>query len=298
MDDTSVDVESSMTDQPSRATTACSSIEKGSARQELIWQKPNLLTDAVTIISLKDEKMGSLMSIGSKAGLSSSFTQQSTSSVGASSVVPSGNQSKPQIQSTATILSSAVTPQQQSAKVSAKGSLRSKPMKSDPAAAKKVNEMKKSDLGIPLRWLKPAAKPKKTVKQVLKGSVSLKKENSVPLPGAAKKASGVLEMPLFQGGNPNSSRSRKDGAIGSKRGVLEQSSTGNKKRPRPASPPLNLMVTDSEGGSTVSNNRDLRAMLTEKRHEECIPSAIVTKPNPPKVSQWRQILPSRVVHYF
>jgi hypothetical protein len=88
---------------------------------------------------------------------------------------------------------------------------------------------------------------------------------------------------------PQPDKSRKELNNNNGRKGVETGKQDSKKPLRPPSSPLvnlNRLVTDSEGGSTVSNNRDLLAMLTEKKHEQRIPSAIVTKqPKPQKVSE-------------
>jgi hypothetical protein len=130
------------------------------------------------------------------------------------------------------------------------------PASSSAIAAKKPE---KTALGIPLKWIKP--KVKKPVNMVEKPPVAALK---------------TVET------NASSSLKRSDTPIKSKwekwvnvQKVKKETSEETKRRP--SSSPINRTVTDSEGGSTVSNNRELMTMLQEKKHESSIPAAIVTK---------------------
>jgi hypothetical protein len=146
------------------------------------------------------------------------------------------------------------------------------PLKSSPAAAasggtspskpsSSSDSKAKSAIGIPMRWLKPA------VRAPTKKSASHSQ-------GAASSV-GVKKMV-----HKKESSTSAVGPIVKKEALKPTTSTSTT---RPASPPLlattNRAVTDSEGGSTVSNTRDLLAMLKEKKPEPQrtrIPAAIVT----------------------
>jgi hypothetical protein len=130
------------------------------------------------------------------------------------------------------------------------------PASSSATAAKKPE---KSALGIPLKWIKP--KVKKPVKKVEKPPVAALKTVETNTSSSSKRLDA-----------PTSSSSEKRVSV---KKVKKDSSEETIRRA--SSPPVNRTVTDSEGGSTVSNNRELMAMLQEKKHESGIPAAIVTK---------------------
>ncbi len=93
----------------------------------------------------------------------------------------------------------------------------------------------KTTIGIPMRWLKPAVKPK-----------------------IVKKAATLVEQPILPKKKRNDMTRIQDA--------------------EPLSPLTNRVVTDSEGGSTVSNTRDLVAMMEKKPKSLEVPAAIITKP--------------------
>jgi hypothetical protein len=130
------------------------------------------------------------------------------------------------------------------------------PASSSAIAAKKPE---KSALKIPLKWMKP--KVKKPVKKVEKPPVAALKTVETSTSSSPKRSDA-----------PTNSNSEKRVNV---KKVKKNSS--EERTSRPSSPPINRTVTDSEGGSTVSNNRELMAMLQEKKHESSIPAAIVTK---------------------
>ena len=130
------------------------------------------------------------------------------------------------------------------------------PASSSAIAAKKPE---KSALGIPLKWFQP--KVKKPVKKIAKPPVAAVKTVQTSSPTPPKRPDA-----------PKISNSEK--RVNLKK--VKRDSSGDTKS-RPSSPPINRTVTDSEGGSTASNNRELMAMLQEKKHESSIPAAIVTK---------------------
>eukprot|EP00980_Cylindrotheca_fusiformis_P006114 scaffold1319_cov126-Cylindrotheca_fusiformis.AAC.3 len=121
-----------------------------------------------------------------------------------------------------------------------------KVVKSDPPPPKKPS------LAIPSRWLKPVVKAKK------------------PRPPAAAVSASVSKSKTVQ---PQKVIPRK---VQEKKKEIASSSSC------PTSPSLNnRLVTDSEGGSTISNN--LALMVVEHnttRDLQRVPSAIVTKPSP------------------
>ena len=158
-------------------------------------------------------------------------------------------------------------------------------------SSKSIEDSKKNDKrsnGIPLRWVKPSANPKKKLK-----GTSPKKQDEIAPPtvkGNEGKEKKFVSSSSQKGGVVYSKNSNK---VCGKELEREKMSCGNAaktgktqdtNRPmRPPSPLVDRMVTDSEGGSTVSNNRDLLVMLsTERAQEQCIPSAIEL-PKPQKV---------------
>jgi hypothetical protein len=118
---------------------------------------------------------------------------------------------------------------------------------------------KQSSLGMLMPWLKPTSKPKKSVsKQVAKNAL-IKSNNASSISSDSKVS------PILKGAN-------------------EIDNSGLSSSSRPSSPTSNRMVTDSsEGGSTISNNRDILVAEIEKSREQLVPSAIVTKSPNPKV---------------
>lgn len=111
---------------------------------------------------------------------------------------------------------------------------------------------KKTAAGIPMRWLKPVDKPKPKVVHKLPPKTTSTLDSSMTVAKNLKSTSTLnktemnLEIP-------------------------------EEKRVAPKSPLLNRVVTDSEGGSTVSNSRDFQLLVTEKKYlKPEVPSAIVT----------------------
>lgn len=103
---------------------------------------------------------------------------------------------------------------------------------------------KTTSIGIPMRWLKPVNRPKVVKKQVPKPKapmVNTESPSILSIPRKVKKEQNVLV---------------------------------------PSSPTSNRMVTDSEGGSTVSNARDLLAMAEQHKSKPEVPPAIVTTKAP------------------
>jgi hypothetical protein len=116
-----------------------------------------------------------------------------------------------------------------------------------------------SKLGIPMRWLKPAAKPKK--------------------PAAPNKTSGFTQAKasmLGQIPRKNKPISTTGSVINVKAGTTNNATSAIKHVQRPTTPPNRLVTDASEGSSTVSN-RELHAPPVLETKLEKIPSAIVTK---------------------
>jgi hypothetical protein len=118
--------------------------------------------------------------------------------------------------------------------------------------AKKPRVSNKSGLGIPMGWVKPAAKPKKIVKP------RAKKQTATSLPHIDRKedkGQQAVGQPYQKPDNKAVGNAPKN-----KKPIIS-------KQAQPSSPLANRLVMDSEGGSTVSNNRDLLAMLADKKQE-------------------------------
>jgi len=112
----------------------------------------------------------------------------------------------------------------------------------------------KSTLGIPMRWLKPKVKPKKPVQKRTpkeQGNMKEKKQD--------KKVDAV-KIP----------RISKVAKIEKRNGLMSS--------PSHRSPTSNRLVTDSEGGSTLSNMKEIIGESIERsRSKPKVPRAIVTK---------------------
>jgi hypothetical protein len=128
--------------------------------------------------------------------------------------------------------------------------------KPPPVAEKPVEESKKietnkSTLAIPMSWLKPKAKPK------------------------PKKP---IQKTVAKGGNNNEGNKDHE-MVEAARVPRAKTEKGSALTVSPSqSPSVNRMVTDSEGGSTLSNMNDIIGEWTERnRSKQKVPSAIVTK---------------------
>jgi len=121
---------------------------------------------------------------------------------------------------------------------------------------KKIHPARKSTLGIPMSWLKPKANPKKAIqKTVVKEPKNRedKKDNDKV---------DAVKIPRVK----------------SKIGKIEKGNGLIDAMPSHQSPSANRMVTDSEGGSTLSNMKDVLGESAERsRSKPKVPSAIVTK---------------------
>lgn len=116
---------------------------------------------------------------------------------------------------------------------------------------------KASTLGIPMRWLKPKPKPKVAV-------VTTSKSPSMAVTTTATKTAAA-DAPI-----PRKKKSLSSGKV--------IATASKKDETAPASPLANRLVTDSEGGSTVSNARELMVMMEKKQKPAPkVPTAIVTK---------------------
>ena len=112
------------------------------------------------------------------------------------------------------------------------------------AAAAPVLIKEKTISGIPMRWLKPASKPK------IKAVIS--KEPTKPQDAEKAKSSDIVSNMVIP------------------RQVKKNDCSA------PTSPTCNRMVTDSEGGSTASTSLDLLAMVEDSKAQAQVPVAIVT----------------------
>lgn len=114
------------------------------------------------------------------------------------------------------------------------------------AETKKVEPVSKTTVGIPMSWLKPKAKPKKPIQKIVvnkdeKQSINKLEAEKIPRV-KLDKGSGLTMSPPHQ------------------------------------SPLANRMVTDSEGGSTLSTMKDIAGESIERSlSKPKVPSAIVTK---------------------
>ncbi|CAJ1970304.1 unnamed protein product [Cylindrotheca closterium] len=119
--------------------------------------------------------------------------------------------------------------------------------------SRKIEPATKSTLGIPMRWLKPNVKPKKPVKRSFskeQGSIEKKKE--------CKKVNAAIP------------RISKVSNIERVNGLMSS--------PSHRSPSANRLVTDSEGGSTLSNMKEVIGESIERSSSNPkVPRAIVTK---------------------
>jgi hypothetical protein len=222
-------------------------------------QRPPHITDNAVKTPPVEERRAAPSTITTTFAQKGGFSQQSSSSV------------SPLSTRTATIGSINAPPSSLPTMDSRQGDAdKKKKMQPVVKPAKKPHVSNKSGLGIPMRWLKPAAKPKKIVKP------AAKKQTSTPVPRIERKEDKGSQ------------------AVGQSYQKPDNKTVGNaptnkkpiSKQAQPSSPLANRLVTDSEGGSTVSNNRDLLAMLAEKKQEQRVPSAIVTKkPKTKKVSE-------------
>lgn len=143
--------------------------------------------------------------------------------------------------------------------------------KSSSASTTKVEAPKTSGkLGIPMRWLKPAAKPEKSV------APTPHKSSFLTLSMIAKKTKSTGPDTITLKGS--------DGEIQQLGLVKETSKTvptpSIQEIARPSSPSNRLVTDTSEGGSTISNKESRQQLLDAviKKEEEKIPFSIVTKP--------------------
>ena len=146
--------------------------------------------------------------------------------------------------------------------------------------------------GIPTSWLKPTARPKKPASKA-PGSGSPNKASSSKRDESQQKISKKTET-AYQRSSQPPGPDRK--GVCERRTTIQLERNHPKKGHRPRSPSINVTVTDSEGGSTVSNNRELLSSWREKGVEHHIPKAIVTTGDPRKVAPTEQSGTESLLH--